>query len=507
MQYRKLAPRPLSLLCLVLLITCAASTVAWAGVPFAKVEIDDTLVTWNSRIAADSYRLLVSGPGGVFDAEFKDQPSLSIFGNSDDLLTDGTYSFELWARDAEGVRLQWGYLTVIDGRFVHKSSVIDDGGIDDGGGSGGGTIDPPDDPPPPPPPTVPFTVESSAPDHSLYVKSTGNIGFGTMTPLKNLHVVSSSVPTLRLEYLVTGTTQSKWDVFGDNTAFVVSDVTGTATEPFSIGAGAPSDSMVIDAAGEVGLGTDTPDAELHVVGAVRISDTDDDTGAPAELLDLRSDSDNGARIRFDDGDAWNAGGGYGDTFIISEAGDPVEFEIDTSGNLDISGTFTANAMLFGGNNWQITINSNTNNLLIKETGDTANEFKLKDNGDVIIGGTLTELSDVNAKENFASIDPQQILVLATELPLTTWSYKEDEDHARHLGPMAQDFHAAFGLGGSGQGIAPRNLAAVTLAALQGLNEVVEGMANENAELRQQNAELLKRLEALESAIQQGAAER
>ncbi len=38
-----------------------------------------------------------------------------------------------------------------------------------------------------------------------------------------------------------------------------------------------------------------------------------------------------------------------------------------------------------------------------------------------------------------------ILAAAALLPVSTWSYR-GEENVRHLGPMAQDWHAAFGLG-------------------------------------------------------------
>jgi hypothetical protein len=65
---------------------------------------------------------------------------------------------------------------------------------------------------------------------------------------------------------------------------------------------------------------------------------------------------------------------------------------------------------------------------------------------------------------------------------------------RHLGPVAEDFHAAFGLAGDGKFIAANDLAGVSLAAVQGLNAKLE---RENAELRKALAALERRLEKLE----------
>jgi hypothetical protein len=40
----------------------------------------------------------------------------------------------------------------------------------------------------------------------------------------------------------------------------------------------------------------------------------------------------------------------------------------------------------------------------------------------------------------------EILERLVQLPISVWTYGYDHDTVRHLGPMAQDFAAAFGLG-------------------------------------------------------------
>ena len=57
--------------------------------------------------------------------------------------------------------------------------------------------------------------------------------------------------------------------------------------------------------------------------------------------------------------------------------------------------------------------------------------------------------------------------------MESWSYKARPGN-KHIGPMAQDFHAAFGLNGSDDThIATVDESGVALAAIQGLNEKVE----------------------------------
>lgn len=54
-----------------------------------------------------------------------------------------------------------------------------------------------------------------------------------------------------------------------------------------------------------------------------------------------------------------------------------------------------------------------------------------------------------------------------ELDLTEWSYA-DTPGVRHLGPTAQEFHAAFGLGVDDTGIASLDTSGVALASIQAL---------------------------------------
>ena len=67
---------------------------------------------------------------------------------------------------------------------------------------------------------------------------------------------------------------------------------------------------------------------------------------------------------------------------------------------------------------------------------------------------------------------------------------------RHLGPVAQDFRGAFGLGADDVSIASVDEAGVALAAIQGLNAKLE---RENARLRAELAELRGAVEALSRA--------
>ena len=114
-------------------------------------------------------------------------------------------------------------------------------------------------------------------------------------------------------------------------------------------------------------------------------------------------------------------------------------------------------------------------------------------------------SDRNAKENFTAINAREVLAKLAALPVTEWNYKTERQDVRHLGPMAQDFQAAFGLDGADdKHISVIDEGGVALAAIQGLNEKVESgkqkAATQIQELQAENAELKARLEKLEKIV-------
>ena len=111
------------------------------------------------------------------------------------------------------------------------------------------------------------------------------------------------------------------------------------------------------------------------------------------------------------------------------------------------------------------------------------------NGNVRVVGTINPPSDRNLKRDFTSIDSRAVLDKVASLPLHTWSYTNSPS-VRHLGPVAQDFHAAFNLGSDDTSIATVDADGVALAAIQGLNQKLE------EQLKEREA----RIEALERTV-------
>lgn len=112
---------------------------------------------------------------------------------------------------------------------------------------------------------TPFTITAGATTNSIFVDSTGRVGFRTSTPVLDLHVNTSNTPALRLEQNNSGGfTAQTWDVAGNEANFFVRDVTGGSRLPFRIRPGAPTSSIDINAAGLVGIGTASPTNKLTV---------------------------------------------------------------------------------------------------------------------------------------------------------------------------------------------------------------------------------------------------
>lgn len=79
------------------------------------------------------------------------------------------------------------------------------------------------------------------------------------------------------------------------------------------------------------------------------------------------------------------------------------------------------------------------------------------------------------------------------MPVSTWSYKTDDPSVRHLGPMAQDFYSAFGLGDTDRGYYSVDAHGVTLAAIKALAAQVQAQDARIEALERENRELRERL--------------
>lgn len=214
---------------------------------------------------------------------------------------------------------------------------------------------------------------------------------------------------------------------------------------------AHAQAMFIDPAGNVGVGTDTPLFQMDVIGDDALTGTDNSTALYVTN---------------------NSGVAAGRVLLGLSNNGTARFSIDN--------TATANAR------WVFSV-GNTASFRIAKADTPVVEFEVTPSGDVNAQGTFNTLSDRNSKTNIQDLDAQDVLAKVVNLPLATWSYK-DQPSVNHIGPMAQDFYSAFGLGDSDKAIASTDASGVALAAVQAIYE----------QLQQKEA----RIQMLESKIEE-----
>jgi len=121
------------------------------------------------------------------------------------------------------------------------------------------------------------------------------------------------------------------------------------------------------------------------------------------------------------------------------------------------------------------------------------------NGNLTVTGTFSNPSSRTLKTDVEAIDSREMLRRVVALPIYSWRYKSDTSGPEQIGPMAEEFRDAIGVG-DGYYLAGGTTAGVSLAAIRGLNEVVEHNGKELAQLRAHNEELVARLTALEARL-------
>lgn len=119
-------------------------------------------------------------------------------------------------------------------------------------------------------------------------------------------------------------------------------------------------------------------------------------------------------------------------------------------------------------------------------------------------GTWETLSDRDTKTTILPVNGMQVLDALMKVPVNTWQYVGQPGSVQHMGPMAQDFYAVYGLGQDEHYIASVDADGVALASVQGLYQVVleknaqiEALSAETAQQREQLERLDERISRLE----------
>lgn len=116
------------------------------------------------------------------------------------------------------------------------------------------------------------------------------------------------------------------------------------------------------------------------------------------------------------------------------------------------------------------------------------------------GASWSCSSDRNLKHSLKKLDGRKVLAKLAAMPVYQWQPKGQNTHVKHVGPMAQDFMKAFGVGDDDKMIGMQDADGVALAAIQGLNQIVKAKDAKIAALEKANAVMQREMAAIKRRL-------
>jgi len=110
------------------------------------------------------------------------------------------------------------------------------------------------------------------------------------------------------------------------------------------------------------------------------------------------------------------------------------------------------------------------------------------------------VSDKNKKENYEEVDKQKVLDKLIAMPMEKWNYKAQDDKVKHIGPYAQDFNKAYGLGDGKLSISTIDSDGIALTSIQALAERNKHLSEKNKALESKVNSLELRFSKLEKEL-------
>jgi hypothetical protein len=262
---------------------------------------------------------------------------------------------------------------------------------------------------------VPFTTIAGAPTNSLFIASSGKVGFGNGSPVLNLHITATDTPAIRQEQTNGGGfTAQTWDIGANEANWFVRDVTGGSRLPLRIRPGAPTSSVDISATGNVGIGTASPGFKTHLL-----------TG---NVDGLRVESSNSGFVEVGktSGTRWRWANDF-------DAADILELVVGTAGANPTASLLTVKTS----GNVGIGNTNPTSQLVITGGAGTSS----------INGGSaqFTIASSRTFKDNIEPVVADNILEKIQAVPVVTYDFK-DGGPKDVMGLVAEDFHQVFNRG-------------------------------------------------------------
>jgi hypothetical protein len=284
---------------------------------------------------------------------------------------------------------------------------------------------------------------ASTNNHAVVVSAGGNVGIGTLNPIDMLSVGNGESLSLNAD-TSSQTTRLRWRYQGEEVTWI--------ERLHDIGAMVFGNQWVerlrITLDGNIGVGTPTPRSLLEVAGIITSRTTSSGGQASLELDSAFPDAPRASRIDFQQRGTtrWTLINDY-------EQVGANDFRLVQDGSTTPLSVLT---VVRGGN---------------VGIGTTSPQAKLDVAGKV--NCTVLELTSDRAKKSgFAPVDCGAMLAQVARLPLSTWYYT-NETSVTHIGPMAQDFQAAFHVGSDDKHIATVDADGILFAAVQALNQKLE----------------------------------
>ncbi len=384
---------------------------------------------------------------------------------------------------------------------------------------------------------------NNARKNALTISKNGNTGIGTSTPKARLHVTDSSVVFTAEDNASApygdppvsgGGRRMMW--YADKAAFRAGYAGGDEwdnanTGPYSIAAGweTTASGLYSTAFGHetiasnyfsTALGNST---EASGQNSIAMGHTTKAMGSSSMAMGYLTvaDGEFATAIGYDalaDGQAATAIGYV--SYALANGATAIGYHVTANGSYSttigsyVSSNSYEGSFLIGDHSSTLMMNSpSANNFRAR----FANGYRLYTSADLSTGCSLgagdnawTTGSDVRTKENFEKVNGEDFLQKIAAFDLVSWNYKgQDSRIFRHYGPMAQDFHAAFGKDkygtiGNDTTINQADFDGVNLIAIQALEkrtrEESQKSKVKNEKLEKENARLIIGQEVLKHEI-------
>jgi Chaperone of endosialidase len=323
----------------------------------------------------------------------------------------------------------------------------------------------------------PVEVMATAPTDSIFVATSGKIGLGNANPGLNIHITATDTPAIRQEQTNGGGfTAQTWDIGANEANWFVRDLTGGSRLPFRIRPGAPTSTVDLQADGDVGVDTASPNANTRV-------DVTDTTQLKArialtgqEYLVASNTSTDGVALllgvnRTGDRQLWIA-----DTANIatqSSSNKAIRIAADQG---DISARTTA------GGTANLTLNNSGGNLGIGVSSPTQ-PIQHSTGAYLSSGGVWTNASSRTFKDEIQDLPLDKAEEALKALNPVTYVYKKAPDE-HHVGFIAEDVPALVATNDR-KSLSPMDIVAVLTKVVQEQQKTIDALTAKVNALEQQ----------------------